>query len=77
MARIQHVVTDRFLGRGDDGMRYEVIERTRVIDVAYLDGSRDRAFGLKSYRTFEGWPLNVRGDGTFELVGRSVTVRRL
>jgi hypothetical protein len=77
MARVtRHVGTDEFTVQVPDGRRFAVLEHTSMIDAGSHDGPGEIR-GLRELRTADGLAVNVRGDGTYEIVALGLTARRV
>ena len=69
--------TRRFEVTTDNGRRFTIVERQNVVDNSTIDDPGTTRPGSKELFTSDGECVNVKSDGTYEIVGLSLTLRRL
>ena len=69
--------TDEFTVEADGGKRFVIYEFTEFLGASSFDNPNALIEGLKSLRTADGTPVNVIGDGEYQIVGSEARLRRV
>jgi len=70
-------LTETFQALDDAGTVYTIQVYAKVISREKSDGSTERTFGSKSYKTADDQPVTLNEDGTLENMVNQVLMRRI
>lgn len=67
--------TDSFNCEDSDGNQYTIVELTKIHSTQELDkATKTNIRGVSEYQTSQGQHVNLKDDGTFEIVGTGTVV---